>query len=262
MKATVVECLMGVFGFGEKNELVDYVLFPKDSVEIAERLEKIEVDNLIEEMVVLVEKLQGKGYTIFVFESSKMAQNAREKLKIEADAEKPAEAGELLRRNLEKFAVDSGFVKRREQLREWVHKVSMELTKARVRKAGEKRDLLVVQAIQTVDDLDKTLNLFMSRIREWYGLHFPELDRLIDKHETYARLIVDLGRRDDFTAENLEEEGLPKDRAKKIVRIAGSSMGANLIEGDLDQIQGMCRSTLELYDARQSLWLVHSWALV
>ena len=253
MKATVVECLMGVFGFGEKNELVDYVIFPKDSVEIAERLEKIEVDNVIEEMVVLVEKLQGKGYTIFVFESSKMAQNAREKLKIEADAEKPAEAGELLRRNLEKFAVDSGFVKRREQLREWVHKVSMELTKARVRKAGEKRDLLVVQAIQTVDDLDKTLNLFMSRIREWYGLHFPELDRLIDKHETYARLIVDLGRRDDFTAENLEKEGLPKDRAKKIVRIAGSSMGANLIEGDLDQIQGMCRSTLELYDARQSL---------
>ena len=159
MKATVVECLMGVFGFGEKNELVDYVLFPKDSVEIAERLEKIEVDNVIKEMVVLVEKLREKGYVTFVFESSKMAQNAREKLKIEVDAEKPAEAGELLRRNLEKFAVDSGFVKRREQLREWVHKVSMELTKARVRKAGERRDLLVVQAIQTVDDLDKTLNL-------------------------------------------------------------------------------------------------------
>ncbi|UCD26163.1 MAG: C/D box methylation guide ribonucleoprotein complex aNOP56 subunit [Candidatus Bathyarchaeota archaeon] len=253
MKATVVECLMGVFGFGEKNELVDYVLFPKDSVEIVERLEKIEVNNVIEEMVVLMEKLQEKGFTVFVFESSKMAQNAREKLNIEVDTEKPAEAGELLRRNLEKFAVDSGFVKRREQLRGWIHKVSMELTKARVRKAGEKRDLLVVQAIQTVDDLDKSLNLFMSRIREWYGLHFPELDRLIDKHETYARLIINLGRRADFTAENLEKEGLPKDRAKKIVRIADSSMGANLIEGDLDQIQGMCRSTLELYDARQAL---------
>lgn len=253
MKATIVECVMGVFGFGEANELVEKTFFPKDPLEIAERLGKVEAGKAIEEIVTLVEKLQGKGYTTFVFESSKIAQNAREKLKIEVDVEKPSEAGELLRGNLEKFAVDLGFVKRQEQLREWVHKVSMELAKMKVRKAVEKRDLLVVQAIQTIDDLDKTLNLFMSRIREWYGLHFPELDRLIDKHETYARLIVNLGRRDDFTAENLEKEELPKAKAKQIAQIATASMGADLSERDMDQIQAMCKNTLELYDARQSL---------
>ncbi|MBE0512123.1 C/D box methylation guide ribonucleoprotein complex aNOP56 subunit [Candidatus Bathyarchaeota archaeon] len=253
VKATIVECVMGVFGFGEANELVEKTFFPKDPLEIAERLGKVEAGKAIEEIVTLVEKLQGKGYTTFVFESSKIAQNAREKLKIEVDVEKPSEAGELLRGNLEKFAVDLGFVKRQEQLREWVHKVSMELAKMKVRKAVEKRDLLVVQAIQTIDDLDKTLNLFMSRIREWYGLHFPELDRLIDKHETYARLIVNLGRRDDFTAENLEKEELPKAKAKQIAQIATASMGADLSERDMDQIQAMCKNTLELYDARQSL---------
>jgi len=253
VKATIVECVMGVFGFGEANELVEKIFFPKDPREIAERLGKIEAGKIIEEIVPLVEKLQGKGYTTFVFESSKIAQIAREKLKIEVDVEKPSEAGELLRGNFEKFAVDLGFVKREEQLREWVHKVSMELTKMKVRKAVEKRDLLVVQAIQTIDDLDKTLNLFMSRIREWYGLHFPELDRLIDKHETYARLVVNFGRRDDFTAENLEKEGLPKAKAKQIAEIATVSMGADLSEGDMDQIQAMCKSTLELYDVRQSL---------
>ena len=253
MKATIVECLMGVFSFGEANKLVGHVFFPKDPREIAERLGKVEAGKAVEEIVTLVEKLQGKGYTTFVFKSSKIAQNAREKLKIEVDVEKPSEAGELLRGNLEKFAVDLGFVKRQEQLREWVHKVSMELTKMKVRKAVEKRDLLVVQAIQTIDDLDKTLNLFMSRIREWYGLHFPELDRLIDKHETYARLIVNLGRRDDFTAENLEKEELPKAKAKQIAQISTASMGAELSERDMDQIQAMCKNTLELYDARQSL---------
>ena len=118
MKATIVECLMGVFGFGEANKLVDHVFFPKDPREIAERLGKVEAGKVIEETVTLVEKLQGKGYTTFVFESSKMAQNAREKLKIEVDVEKPSEAGELLRGNLEKFAVDLGFVKRSEQLRD------------------------------------------------------------------------------------------------------------------------------------------------
>ncbi|MFQ5999356.1 MAG: C/D box methylation guide ribonucleoprotein complex aNOP56 subunit [Candidatus Bathyarchaeia archaeon] len=253
MKATIIECVMGVFGFGKANKLIDHVFFPKDPREIAEKLGKIEDGEVIKEIATLVEKLKGKGYTTFVFESSEMARNAREKLNIEVDVERPSEAGELLRGNLDKFAVDLGFVKRAEQFHEWIHKVSMELTKIRVRRAVEKRDLLLVQAIQTIDDLGKTLNLFMSRVREWYGLHFPELNRLIDKHETYARLIVKLGRKDNFTAENLEKEGLPKAKAEKIAETAAASMGADLSEGDMDQIQAMCKNTLGLYDARQSL---------
>jgi len=253
VKATIVECVMGVFGFGEANELVEKVFFPKDPLEIAERLGKIEAGKVIEEIVTLVEKLRDKGYTTFVFENSEMARNAREKLNIEVAVERLSEAGKMLRENLEKFAVDLGFVKRPEQLREWVHKVSMELAKIKVKRAVEKRDLLVAQAIQTIGDLDKTLNLFMSRLREWYGLHFPELDRLIDKHETYARLVVNLGRRDNFTAENLEKEGLPKTKVQQVAEIATASMGADLNENDMDQIQAMCKNTLELYDVRQSL---------
>ena len=253
MKATIVECLMGVFGFGEANELVEKVFFPKDPLEIAERLGKIEAGKVIEEIATLVEKLRDKGYITFVFENSEMARNVREKLNIEVAVERLSEAGKLLRENLEKFAVDLKFVKRPEQLREWVHKVSMELAKIKVKMAVEKRDLLIAQAIQTIGDLDKTLNLFMSRLREWYGLHFPELDRLIDKHETYARLIVNLGRRDNFAAENVEKEGLPKTKAKHVAEIATASMGADLSEDDMDQIQVMCKNTLELYDVRQSL---------
>ena len=253
MKATIVECVMGIFGFGEANELVEKVFFPRDPLEIAERLGKIEAGKVVEEIATLVEKLRDKGYTTFVFENSEMARNAREKLNIEVAVERLSEAGKMLRENLEKFAVDLKFVKRPEQLREWVHKVSMELAKIKVKRAVEKRDLLIAQAIQTIGDLDKTLNLFMSRLREWYGLHFPELDRLIDKHETYARLIVNLGRRDNFTAENLEKEGLPKTKAQQIAEIATASMGADLSENDVDQIRVMCKNTLELYDVRQSL---------
>ena len=253
MKATIVACIMGVFGFGEANELVDKVFFPKDARETAERLRKIEAGEVIEEIVTLVEKLRKKGYTTFVFESPEMARNAREKLYIEVDVEKPSEAGESLRGNLDKLAVEVGFVKQAEQIREWIHKVSMELTKIRVRRAVEKRDLLVVQAIQTIDDLDKTLNLFMSRVREWYGLHFPELDRLIDKHETYSRLIVNLGKRGEFTVENLEKEGFPKAKAERVAEAARASMGADIDDPDIDQIRAMCKNTLTLYDLRNSL---------
>jgi len=253
LKATIIESIIGVMGFGETNELVDKVLFPKDPKEVAERLRKLEVGKTIPELETLIETLRSKGFVVFVFELPEIARNVHEKLHVEIDVVRPSEAGELLRADLEKFAVGTGFVEHGTELREWIHKVTMELTKIRVRAAVKKRDLIVAQAIQTLDDLDKTVNLLMGRIREWYGLHFPELDRLVEKHETYARLALKLGTRDNFTAENLEKEGIPKNRAQQIAETANASMGAEFIEADLEQIQLACKDALELYDRRQSL---------
>jgi nucleolar protein 56 len=253
MKATIIECVIGILGFDEQNNLVESVLFPKDPKKIAENLAKIEAGKIIDEIATLVEKLKEKGYTFFVFENADIARDAHDKLKIAVEVARPSEAGELLRGNLEKYTVKLGFVKEGAELRDWTHKVSVELTKMRVRKAGEKRDLVVAQAIQTIDDVDKTVNLFMGRIREWYGLHFPELDRIVEKHETYARLVVDLGRRDKFTFENLEKEDLPKNKAEQIAMVAEKSMGADLEDDDLTQIQTLCKNALQLYDMRQKL---------
>ena len=253
MKATIIECVIGILGFDEQNNLVESVLFPKDPKKIAENLAKIEAGKIIDEIATLVEKLKEKGYTFFVFENAEIARNAHDKLKIAVEVARPSEAGELLRGNLEKYTVKLGFVNEGAELRDWTHKVSVELTKMRVRKAGEKRDLVVAQGIQTIDDVDKTVNLFMGRIREWYGLHFPELDRIVEKHETYARLVVDLGRRDKFTVENLEKEDLPKNKAEQIAMVAEKSMGADLEDDDLTQIQTLCKNALQLYDMRQKL---------
>jgi len=253
VKATIIECVLGVLGFDEANTLVEFVSFPKEPEKIAESLIKIEAGKVIEEVAILVKKLKAKGYTFFVFENAEITRNAHEKLNIAVEVAKPSEAGELLRGSLEKFAVKSKFVRDGGELRNLMHKVSMELTKMRVRRAVEKRDMVVVQAIQSIDDIDKTVNLFMGRIREWYGLHFPELDRLVEKHETFARLVVNLGRRENFTVENLEKEGLPKVKAEQIAASAEKSMGADLEEEDFVQIQALCKNTLQLYDTRQ--WL-------
>ncbi len=253
MKATIIESVMGVFGFGEANKLIQAVLFPKDSKEIAERLRKIEAGKVIDEITAVIKDLRGKGYETFVFEEAEIAQNVREKMGINVEVVKPSEAGDLLRGNLDKFAVEVGFVKQPGEIREWIHRVSMELTKMRVKRAGEKRDLVAAQAIQTVDDLDKTLNLFVSRMREWYGLHFPELDRLVEKNETYARLVANLGRRENLIQEKLKEEGLPQAKAEEIFKAAQTSMGAELEDGDMEQIQLMYKNTLALYDVRHSL---------
>ena len=253
MKITIIESIIGVFGFGEDNKLVEKIFFPNDPSETAEKLRNIEQGKVIEEIVSLVDNLRSKGYTNFVFENKELVREIHEKLNIEACVEISSEAGNILRENLETFALESGYFEKPEQVRARIHNVSIALAKMKVKRIVEKRDMLVAQAVLSVDDLDKSLNLFMNRMREWYGLHYPELDRLLDKHETYARLVVNLGTRENFTIENLEKEGIPKIKSNSIADVAAASMGADINHEDLSQIKDMCNKILDLYSLRQSL---------
>jgi len=253
MKAVIIECPFGVLAFSEENKLLEKVLFLKKPQMAAKALVKIETGKIVDEVVDLINVLQESGYDTFVFENANLAKEVQEKLSVKVKICKPCKAGEILRSSMEKFAVEVGFVKDVEEFNRWMHSLSLEITKLKVKRAVEKKDLIIAQAIQTLDDLDKTINLFMSRIREWYGIHFPELDRLLDKHETYARLAFKFGSKDNLTVEKLERESIPKSKAQQIAKAAETSMGADLTETDLAQIQTLCQNVLELYQLRQTL---------
>jgi nucleolar protein 56 len=253
VNATIVESIIGILGFGEDKKIIEHIFFTRDPLETAEKLKKLEDGKLIKEILTLIENLKSKGYTDFVFENKEIVQKAQKKLNIRASFEKSSEAGKIFRENIDKFALELNFSNSKDQLRAYTHNVSIELAKIKIRKTIEKRDLLAAQAMQSIDDLDKSLNLFMNRIREWFGLHYPELDRLLDKHETYARLVVNLGTRNNFTEKKLEEEGLPKNKSHSIAEVAEASMGADISHEDLIQIQDMSSKILSLYELRQSL---------
>lgn len=253
MKAIIIDSIMGVFAFDENNRFIDKVLFEKKPEAVADKILKIENGETIEELNVLLKTLMNSGYDGFIFENPKTAKNIRETLNAETEIITSSNAGELLSRNALQFAMDGGFVKTEQEFKEWVRDVSMVLTKKRVKKTVEKRDLTVAQAILSIDDLDKTINLFMGRIQEWYGLHFPELNHLLENQETYARLVANLGDRKNLTEDVLEKEGLQKDKTESIVNAASSSMGAASREEDMKQIQELCSATLVLSDLRQKL---------
>jgi nucleolar protein 56 len=253
MKASIVECSFGILAFDERSSLVGKILFPKKPQAAAKALAEMEVGRITEELADLVKELQAKSYDMFVFENALVAKEVERKLGVGVEVSKPSKTGELVRSRVEQFAFEAGFAKDAEEFSLWTHNVTMEIAKQRIKGAVEKRDLVVGQAIQTLDDLDKAINLLMNHLREWYGVHFPELDRLMDKHETYARLIVDLGGRDNFTLENLKREDIPDSKAEGIAKTAEKSMGADLEETDLKQIQTLCKNMLALYDLRQSL---------
>ncbi|MGQ9530547.1 MAG: C/D box methylation guide ribonucleoprotein complex aNOP56 subunit [Candidatus Bathycorpusculaceae bacterium] len=252
-RVTIVECSFGVLAFNEKNELVKNVLFPKNPQGAAETLMKVEAGKLVDEIKELVKGLKDSGYEIFVFENAPLAKEVQKALNVKVEVSKPSPAGDALRADMEGFAIKTGFVKGSKDFSLWTHKLAMEIAKLRVKGAVEKRDLIIAQAIQTLDDLDRTINLFMGRIREWYGIHFPELDRLVDKHETYARLVLELGSRENFIVEKLEKEDIPRAKAEQIAKVAESSMGADITETDIAQIQALCKNVLGLYELRQTL---------
>jgi nucleolar protein 56 len=252
MKAVVIQFPFGVVAFDEENNLIEKILFSKESQAAAKTIMKIEAKKISEELSALITRLQNAGYDTFVFENADLAGEAQRRLNVKVEVSKPSET-EVLRSRMEQLAVETGFVKKAKEFSLWTHNVSMEVAKLRIKGAVEKRDLIVAQAIQILDDLDRTVNLFMGRLREWYGIHFPELDRLIEKHETYARLVLNLGARENFALEALEKEDIPKAKAEAVAKVAETSMGADIAETDLAQIQTLSKDVLDLYELRKGM---------
>lgn len=64
------------------------------------------------------------------------------------------------------------------------------------------------QAIALLDTLDKDVNTFVMRVREWYGWHFPELVRIVPDNYQYARVslvVKDKGSLSEATLPALTE---------------------------------------------------------
>ncbi|AKG39196.1 C/D box methylation guide ribonucleoprotein complex aNOP56 subunit [Infirmifilum uzonense] len=130
---------------------------------------------------------------------------------------------------------------------------ALHLARLKVKEVAEKRDLSIAQAINALDDVNKTINLFASRVREWYSLHFPELDSLVEEHEDYFKIVSNAGFREKITKESLVKLGIKEELANKIVDAASKSMGADLTEFDLEAIRLISDTGLRLYIVRRSL---------
>ncbi len=252
MKAFIVQFPFGVAAFDEKNQLVEKALFPRKHQAAAKSLLRTEQGKLSDQASSLITLLKAAGYEVFVFQNAKVAETAQHRMKVTVEVAKTTESA-ILNSHMAEVAIQSGFAADQQELDNWNRNVTMELSKLRIKGATGKRDLIVSQGIQTLDSLDQTVNLFMGRLREWYGVYFPEMDRLVEKHETYSRLVTNIGSRDNYTEEALEAEGIPKDRAVLIAKTAEASMGADINDRDLSQIQELATDISAFYELRKSM---------
>lgn len=58
--------------------------------------------------------------------------------------------------------------------------LSHSLSRYKLKFSADKVDTMIVQAIGLLDELDKEINTYAMRVREWYGWHFPELVKVVN----------------------------------------------------------------------------------
>ena len=90
-----------------------------------------------------------------------------------------------------------------------------------------------------MDDLDKELNNYMMRAREWYGWHFPELGKIITDNIAYIRSIQVMGTRDNCKNVDLSDV-LPEEIETRVKEAAEISMGTEISDLDMLNIRHLC----------------------
>lgn len=224
MKAYIVLNFLGVFALDENGRLVDSVLFPKDSTKI---LDKLDTSDLTIEEGELIRRLRKKKYTRFI--SSK---------KHDVYGFEPENIGErMFGKQFRQISKSLGFSDI--ELNKFLTDVDIQLMKRRI-KESMKKDQIAIQAVNAIDEIDKSLNIFIARLREWYGLHFPEMLRTIEKHDKFAKIVSRYGLKD-----NIEE--------KELIALAKQSMGMDLSKDDEKILKEYASKIKDLYKLREQM---------
>ncbi len=130
-------------------------------------------------------------------------------------------------------------------------------SRAKVKFNVNKSDNMIIQAIALLDTLDKDVNTFVMRVREWYSWHFPELVKIVTDNYLYAKitlLIKDKSSLSDESIPALKEVLGDEEQAKDVVDAAKASMGQDISPIDLINIEAFARRVISLAEYRHKLF--------
>ena len=218
--------VMGTFAV-MKGRIIKKILFPGDPKEIAERLLQIE-RSVCDEERKLIEELQRTGNrSVNVINQQRFFGHGfdMEFIKDNKPCDLMAIASEL--GIMEKDVLDL------------IARSNLELTKMKLKVID--RDQVIIQAISSLDDIDDAINKLIERLREWYSLHFPELDDFVKKHEVYAEIVTS-----GF-------KGLDPDFADKIIDIKKDTLGIKFSDSDICAVRELSGPIVQLNSSKKKI---------
>ena len=224
MECYITYCVKGFYAFDSKNQLILKKLFPED--EIINRLADIDDKKIVTEEEELINELN--EYDEIIIESNKRKSSYNnEKIQIK----NPNQAGEFLRSNYDKFGLDNSEIT----------KIYNQYSIYKIKKESASEDKHLIQAINSIDDIDESISKLVERIREWYALYFPEMDN-IKNNETYIKLIC----------ENKTKAEIIKSKADAFPSEL-TGMDFDIDNNDLDIMNNYAKSIFELQKTRKNI---------
>ncbi len=190
MRCYIIDTLLGIYAIDDGGNFLNYIDFLDDIQKSVNFYNSLNSDILSEEYSDFMNELNSSGFDNFVFDNKKLKETTAQNLGYNTSFEKLSLEFKNFRFNLSDQLIKIGITKTRDEILFFFKKVEEQLIKEQVSQFGSKGDVEVVQIIETLDILKKSISLFSSRMREWYGLHFPELtDKLIEDNILIAKLI-------------------------------------------------------------------------
>jgi nucleolar protein 56 len=253
---------VGMFVFDEKNKLVKFIYLGDNPEETARKMHKAEKNEELPEMQQLKSEFP------------------------DLVTSQPNPATEFLRDNFRRIVLERGIFKGESELNQYINSVMIAKSRLSISKI-ERRDKMIIQAVNALSDIERIVNTIIERIREWYGLHYPEL--IINDHEKYAAMIVEFGDRKNFNdfrnsmGMELRDEDIKiiqeyakmykemsvvrkdldkyiektvKEEMPNINALLGSTLAARLLglAGSLEKMAKMPSSSIQLLGAEKSLF--------
>lgn len=219
--------ILGTFAL-KNSRIIEKVLFPKDAGEIAKKLLKISEGNFCKEEKELIERLKRSRNEELLVKKPERFSGYDFGIKFIASDKTGEDVVEI--------GLQLGIS--REEVLELTKKVNFELTKLKLK--TRKRDKILIQAINTLDELDDIINLLMEHLREFSSLNFPELSSVVKNPEVYAQAIFD-------------EEGIDPSLRKKIQEIKKESLGMEFKNEDEEAMKFLSQGVLSLYETKNKL---------
>jgi len=122
-----------------------------------------------------------------------------------------------------------------------------------------RQDKPIIQSIALIDNLDKNVNLFAMRVREWYSWHFPELAKIVTDNIKFAEVAKVIQVKETFIERDDCVEQLTavlngdEDMANEILSAAKISMGQEITQVDMENILKFCDQVIKLAHQRKTL---------
>lgn len=126
------------------------------------------------------------------------------------------------------------------------------LSRFKLKFSTDKVDTMVIQAIALLDDLDKEINIYSMRVKEWYGWHFPEMGKIIVDNLAYARVVKAMGFRTNAATTSFDLI-LPEELEAAVKQAAELSMGTEISDTDMNHINSLCDQVISITEYRTQL---------